>query len=297
MSDGRSPELFARVPFRVHAALRRGDLTLAGFAIVAFLAEEDFSDGEAVYTLRALIDALQWPWSADTLWRELRRLRSGGWIEFESKPGQRRPYVFRLTAAARVADASRPPQDLRADLRTEGPSGAEVDLRTTADPNGRKAAPGQGLTSAPTSALARAREEETKKKTDRPSGYIDVPDALAAALRRLGAELHPAQLADAAAAWDANPELVERLVAESAGGSAPAGLFASKLRDARGCGLLVPREERERRRLEQWLVEAARPSADEDWVRCTLEDNFRLDAERVEAALARWRELRAEAPC
>jgi hypothetical protein len=42
---------------------------------------------------------VRWEWGDDTLLRDLKTLRPD-WFDFESKAGQRRPYLFRLTGLA-----------------------------------------------------------------------------------------------------------------------------------------------------------------------------------------------------
>lgn len=93
-------DLYGPVPLRLIDALKRREVTLDGFAIVAFFCGECFRSGnhEAVYTLGGLADALGYRKSADTLSRELKALRPE-WIEFETRRGQRTPIVFALTGA------------------------------------------------------------------------------------------------------------------------------------------------------------------------------------------------------
>ena len=126
-------DLFGRVPLRANDALKRGDLTPDGFLLISFLAGECWrNNGEAVFTLTALRDALHYAKSRDQLLRELKRL-CPEWISFDVAPRQRAPYVIRLTGAG-VQDASAarsgvPVRQPCADARQTGPADFEALLR------------------------------------------------------------------------------------------------------------------------------------------------------------------------
>jgi hypothetical protein len=64
---------------------------------------------------------MRWEWSEDTLLRELKGLRPE-WIDFESKPGQRGPYLIRLTGlAVKRMGADLPPVELGSEPPTSAP--------------------------------------------------------------------------------------------------------------------------------------------------------------------------------
>jgi hypothetical protein len=114
-------DLFTPIPRRFHDALRRGDVNARQFLLGCYIAGEvDFRTGEVALTLDAVIGGVGWEWSEDTLLRDLKALRTV-WIDFETRQGQRRPYVFRLTGLARASEADR-----THDFRTETLSRAEV---------------------------------------------------------------------------------------------------------------------------------------------------------------------------
>lgn len=125
---------FAQVVLALSDALNRRDLTFPQFGLAAFLAlDADWRTGEAVYTLRALTDAVAWPWGPDKLLDDLKALRRAGWIEFDSRQGQRKPYVFRVTTklvrgrAASGATSDRnppsPPEVSSGDRKLDNPEG------------------------------------------------------------------------------------------------------------------------------------------------------------------------------
>jgi hypothetical protein len=111
-------DLYAPLPYRVRDALRRGDLTFDQFAILAYLTgAADHRSHEITVTVGSLADGLQWPHSDDKLRRDLKAVKDGGWIDYEVRERQRRPYVIRLTGALRrpstVATAARDTPPMR----------------------------------------------------------------------------------------------------------------------------------------------------------------------------------------
>jgi hypothetical protein len=105
-------DLFAQVPLRLCDALRRHEITIEEFGLVAFLAGECFrSGGTATYTVRGLMEAVGYQRSDDTLRRSLHRLRDDGWIEFDVAERQRTPLVFSLTGAGVRPKPDRPPEE------------------------------------------------------------------------------------------------------------------------------------------------------------------------------------------
>lgn len=88
---------FARVPQRFYDALASGEVSHRQFVLGCYLAGQvDYVTGKAALTLKALADGLDWPWSDETLRKDLLGMRPQ-WIEYEVRQGQRSRYVFRLT--------------------------------------------------------------------------------------------------------------------------------------------------------------------------------------------------------
>ena len=80
-------------------------MSFAGLGVVTFLIGECFrGQGRAIYGIGALREAMGFPQSRETLRKELRQLKSDGWIDFDVRERQRKPYVFelglRLTSAS-----------------------------------------------------------------------------------------------------------------------------------------------------------------------------------------------------
>jgi hypothetical protein len=95
-------DIYATLPYRVHDALRRGDLSFEQFGILAYLTgAADYRSHEVTVTVGSLADGLQWPHSDDKLRRDLKAVKDGGWIDYEVRERQRRPYVIRVTGALR----------------------------------------------------------------------------------------------------------------------------------------------------------------------------------------------------
>jgi hypothetical protein len=120
-------EGFGMIPDRFFAALKWGDVTYRVFVVGCFLCRNaDHRTKTYTGTLDEIAAGARWRKSPDTLGRVLVALKTGGWVEFELVPGQRRPYEIRLTGLLRQ---TRPPHDLR---KTEGDS-AEVTSAKSAD--------------------------------------------------------------------------------------------------------------------------------------------------------------------
>jgi len=130
--------------------------------------------------LSELADALAWDWSLEWLRRQLARLRSEGWLEYESKRGQRSRYRVRLARAALLegadlqATSKRPPTHLQPQL--------EVNLKPPAPSASRKAAARAGA-SQPATSNPRAHAEPEPEKERKPP-----PEGRAPARRALGNE-------------------------------------------------------------------------------------------------------------
>jgi hypothetical protein len=97
-------DLFSRHPQRIVRALQVGDLDFHSYGVLSFFVNTialPGRDNEAIFTLAALAEALQWPYSPQWLREKLKVLRRQGWIEFEQpRRGPAAAYVFRLSGAA-----------------------------------------------------------------------------------------------------------------------------------------------------------------------------------------------------
>jgi hypothetical protein len=113
-------EGFGMLPDRFFAALKWGDVTYEMFVVGSFLSRNaDHRTKTYIGTLDEIATGVKWRKSPDTLGRVLDALKTGEWVEFERRQGQRRPYEIRLAGLLRQA---RLPHDFR---KTEGNS-AEV---------------------------------------------------------------------------------------------------------------------------------------------------------------------------
>ena len=217
-------EAFVMVPRRVFEAFQRGDLGYHEFALVVFLiGAVDRRTGVAKFTVAELARALQWEWSDNWLWRQLGALRTKGWIDFESKPGQRKPYAIRLAAAVvrDEATSERPLSDLGLTSDWDRGRNLGLDLAVHRRNPASKAETTSDLTSDP---RARAGGDVNR----------DLNDADGENLTKVLAPLGPLagkQVAEAAAAWQENPEGVKRCVARALEGDVPAALFTSLIRE------------------------------------------------------------------
>jgi hypothetical protein len=122
-------DYFARIPNRVYEAHRRGDLPTPDFLVlVVLICEIDRVRHveEVEFTLRALAEVCDWPWSRERLRLALHTLAAGKWIGLKDPgKGSRRPWRIWLEAAAIDAEIERPPTD----LQPERGVSLEVDLR------------------------------------------------------------------------------------------------------------------------------------------------------------------------
>lgn len=193
----------------------RGELTFPQFALCAYLVLAKDDRDEVATTLSGLAEAIGWPQSLDSLLRAAQALRNAGWLDYESKTGQRKPYVIRLTGLlVETSDTT---------SATKGGGFAEV---TSAVPRSDGVAKQVIEPAEPPHDLRSAevlRREEKKKK--------DVVDeAFEIAIEPLGYLTSP-QRAEAFAAWLENPDGVRRCVADALQGDRPAALFMTLIRD------------------------------------------------------------------
>jgi hypothetical protein len=117
----RADELFTMVPNRFVDAVLRGELTERQARLCLYIARHAHQGkGVAKRSLANIAADLQWGKSPDTLMRELKEL--GYWFEFDSKQGQRTPYLFRLTGLSvrRVGDELSP-DERKPEPRTSAP--------------------------------------------------------------------------------------------------------------------------------------------------------------------------------
>lgn len=223
-------------PKRLRDALERRELSAEGFLLLSYFQLAADDRGETVRKLRGLSDSIGWEKSEDTLLRVLRALKSGGWIEFDPRAGQRRqPYVFRLTGARVLTSAPTSAPD--------PPSGAEV---TSAPPkSGGGGTPDVEPSRLPhhfrTAEVPGAQEEKREERRRAPAGAHEPAPAREAdeppplefeqAIARLG-RLVPKQRTEALTAWRESEAGVRRCVEEAvAGGDRPAALFTSLIRE------------------------------------------------------------------
>lgn len=200
----RSAEPFVRVPRRLFDAMQRGELSPTSFAVLAVLVDEaDRLNGTAAFTLARLADRLSWEWGTEWLRRQLVGLRADGWIAYESKPGQRKPYRIELRRAALLTSTAsgEPRRDLHP-TSTEPPPDLQLgNLHRTIASESRETAPeaesGDSATSnsrarAPGDGDERRREKQQQQSdssisntTSNASAEDDEPPEIAEALRDL----------------------------------------------------------------------------------------------------------------
>jgi hypothetical protein len=116
-----------------------------------------------------------WPKSDDTLRRVLQALQSKGWIEFDVRQGQRRPYGIRLTGLLCRRNETRLPHDLRKiDPEFAEVTSAHGDAATSAgngamrDPDSRR--PPHDL-SAPSTSLSTKEDHLVGEATGEPLSF------------------------------------------------------------------------------------------------------------------------------
>ena len=158
---------------------------------------------------------------ADQLSRHLRALRDGGWIAFESRPGQRKPYRVQIldlrTPSARPPHLSTPNTRRLTSASAEVVGGANSYEDRGGPPHDLRTRGGGGP----------AREELEVENGVVTSTETDELDAVLAPLG-----LTQMQAKEAVRAWQESPAGVEREVQHAlANGERPAALFMSRIRD------------------------------------------------------------------
>jgi hypothetical protein len=213
----RGTETFFQVPHRVIQALNRGELTFPQFGLLCFLTgATDYRTREAVFSLRALQDGCRWDRGSDWLRKNLIELRELGWIQYDSRAGQQRPYVIRLrraavdgaTAVSTTSDQISVPEDTPGtEITSDAVEGAAVPASRGERPAGI-ARPQSGP----------AALEETRLDDD--------DDELQRLLEPLG-PLTVAQRRTLAQAFARAPEGFRRCASSARDGRQPAGLLLS----------------------------------------------------------------------
>src|SRR5262245_34700082 len=99
----KAVEPFGRLPNRLAGDLARGDLTLYGLAIIAWL-ELSMNYRQPVPswtgTIQRMLDEMHWPHQKRHLSRELAKLREAGYVEGGPKPRSRAPFTLTLLRGA-----------------------------------------------------------------------------------------------------------------------------------------------------------------------------------------------------
>lgn len=144
----RAIEPFAQFPYRFIDAEMRGDLSERQAKLCRYIVRHgNEKKRETRLTLAAIRGGVRWEGSDDTLLRELKSLRPE-WIDYESRPGQRSPYVIRWTGLAVVregdeklrpetATSARPPHDLRKSAPHPPPHDRSAETGETRKPSGK----------------------------------------------------------------------------------------------------------------------------------------------------------------
>jgi hypothetical protein len=119
---------FEKLPREAAEALRRGELSFKSHGLLTYIIGSiDWKRGDYARKLTALMEDVDWEWTDQHLRNELADLKSAGWIDFESKQGQRSPYCFRL--GRRILEALTSgglPAPLPTDFQPGTPSQFEV---------------------------------------------------------------------------------------------------------------------------------------------------------------------------
>lgn len=162
---------FAPVPRRAVIALRTAELRYDEFVILAWLYDRAPRATFVVrVTLPQVSEGVGWGWSQNWLSKRLRRLREGGWVEFESQPGRHRhAYEIRLLDARVQASEERPSTRASGSPRTVAPkSRTERDL----EPDGRNQPSEDDPDSLPNQ---RQRMPPDRPSTDPEPGRVSAP--------------------------------------------------------------------------------------------------------------------------
>jgi hypothetical protein len=136
-----APPGWEKLPRSVSEALTACEIDFAEHGLLTFLVGAiNWQTGVYRGTLARLAEEVGWEHSQDWLRRKLLRLREDGWIEYESKAGQRSAYVIRLGVRVREGQRNRPAPGLSSDslprVRSEVSSNAPAHLNGQgADPS------------------------------------------------------------------------------------------------------------------------------------------------------------------
>jgi hypothetical protein len=129
-------DLYSRHSQRIARALQVGELDYHGYAILSFLVDVidlPGRDGEAVFTLSGLAEALGWPLGNEWLRQTLHELRRQRWIDFdEPRRGPRAAWIFRLSGAALDAERNESPTDFQPETPAELETNSKRHLETEA---------------------------------------------------------------------------------------------------------------------------------------------------------------------
>jgi hypothetical protein len=119
-------DLYSRHSQRIPRALQVGELDFYSYAVLSFLVDTialPGRNGEAIFTLEAFSEALEWPLGTESQRQKLHELRRQRWIEFESpRRGRGASWIFRLSGAA--IDGER--DEVPTNFQPEPPSPLEI---------------------------------------------------------------------------------------------------------------------------------------------------------------------------
>jgi hypothetical protein len=163
-------DLFSRHTDRIIDALEIHELDFHSYAVLSFLVDaiaRPGRKGKLAYTLDGLIEALQWPYSAQHLRRTLKQLAERRWIEIDDvRRGPRAPWIFRLARAAIDSDIAEPETSFNRVSTPEAPPGLKLDSTEPSAPGAanpvpkRDSAPSEFQTDAVSEAEEKRREEK-----------------------------------------------------------------------------------------------------------------------------------------
>jgi hypothetical protein len=132
------PPGWEKLPRSVSEALTGCEIDFLEHGLLTFLVGAiNWRTGIYRGTLARLAEEVGWEQSTDWLRKKLSSLREGGWIEYESKSGQRSPYVIRL--GARVREGQRTPSSYGLTSDSLSRPRSEVSSNTPVHPKGRSA--------------------------------------------------------------------------------------------------------------------------------------------------------------
>lgn len=218
---------FVMLPRPIGAALKAGELSRDQVAMwVALACAADPQTLEFVGTLDEIMRYCAWgSKSRDQARRALVGLRAGGWIDYPSTSGQRKPY--RIKIADLRATSARPLQISGADMQRLTSAYAEVEK--DAIPHGSTDQPLHDLRTRRGESSAEVElevEDDVVTSTETPE-----LEGLLAQVERSssGDPLTPPQRVNARLAWGHRPDWVRSIAEESLKGGNPVALFVSLL--------------------------------------------------------------------